>query len=241
MKRLHLAALIALLTVAAALNDQAFAQTSPVLIGSLAGSPTGTCTTTAAPAGTWGIGTAAAGTPVTFNGVAQTNTGSVTLGACVNGVFWQMNSSQAWYLAGGTATAITWSGGTTTPPAGVTVPASPVTLAKGTATLNWIAPTTDSQGNPIPTVSGTQTNAITGFNVYQGTSITALTKIATTPAATLTYTATGLAAGSTFYFAITGVNVLGEGAKSNIVSGTMPAAPVTVLAVPTPAKSLTAK
>ncbi len=228
MKRLLLSIIIALVT-AIGFNHPAAAQTSPVLIGTLANAPTATCATTTAPAGTWGISAAGA---VTFNGTAQANTSNVVLGVCANGVFTQENSSCLWFPAQGPATAITWGlTSTTTPPAGVALP----TCLNGTVVLSWIAPTTDSNGNPIPTTSGTATNAITGFNIYQGNSATTLVKVASVAATALTYSVTGLTAG-TYYFAVTTVNAQGEGTKSNVVSGTMPASapppPAVTLAVP---------
>lgn len=110
------------------------------------------------------------------------------------------------------------------------------TLTNGTATLNWAPVTSDSNGNAIPTSAGGVTNAITGYNVYQGASASALVKVGSVAASATSYAASGLATG-TYFFAITAVNAVGEGAKSNVVSGTVPP----VLAVPAAPTGLTVK
>lgn len=110
------------------------------------------------------------------------------------------------------------------------------TLTNGTATLNWSPISLDSNGNAIPTSSGGVSNAITAYNVYQGASATSLVKVGSVAASATSYTATGLATG-TYFFAITAVNAVGEGGKSNVVSGTVPPA----LAVPAAPTGLTVK
>ena len=66
--------------------------------------------------------------------------------------------------------------------------------ATGTATLSWTAPTANTNGTPVTT--------LTGFHIYYGTSENALTQsIAVSGAKTTTYEITGLASG-TWYFAV---------------------------------------
>jgi hypothetical protein len=84
----------------------------------------------------------------------------------------------------------TGAGGPATQSATVTVnPAN-----NGTATLTWTAPTTNTDGTPVTT--------LTGFHIYYGTNQSALTQsIAVSGATTTTYEVTGLASG-TWYFAV---------------------------------------
>jgi hypothetical protein len=66
--------------------------------------------------------------------------------------------------------------------------------ATGSATLTWSAPTTNTDGTPVTT--------LTGYHIYYGTSTAALTQsIAVSGATTTTYTVTGLTSG-TWYFAV---------------------------------------
>jgi hypothetical protein len=95
--------------------------------------------------------------------------------------------------------------------------------AAPTATLTWIAPTTYSDGTPIPS-----TVTLT-YNIYQGTSATTLVQVATGVTALTNAISTGLTDGQTYYFAVTAVANGLEGAKSNVGSKTFPAvAPGTV-------------
>jgi hypothetical protein len=96
-------------------------------------------------------------------------------------------------------------GGSANRPVTVTVQA-----ANGTADLSWIAPQTNEDGSPVN---------LTGFNIYQGSSATSLSKIATVGASQTTYTANSLPAG-TYYFAVTAVGG-GESNKSNVESKTI--------------------
>ena len=81
-----------------------------------------------------------------------------------------------------------------------------------TATLSWSAPTVYSDGTAIPS-----TVAIT-YNVYQGTSATSLTKVATGVTAVTDSITTGLADGNTYYWSVTAVANGLEGPQSNVVS-----------------------
>ncbi len=80
----------------------------------------------------------------------------------------------------------------------------------GTADLSWIPPTTNEDGSPL---------TLTGFNIYQGSSATSLSKIATVSVSQTTYTVNSLPAG-TYYFAVTAVGA-GESKKSNVESKTI--------------------
>lgn len=86
-----------------------------------------------------------------------------------------------------------------------------------TATLTWVAPTTNTDGTALTNLSG--------FNIYSGTSATALSFLAQAKGATtLTYQALNQAAG-TQYYAVTAYNTQGlESPKSTVVSKTFAAA-----------------
>lgn len=95
----------------------------------------------------------------------------------------------------------------------------------GQIVLTWLAPT--SQGS----------SAITRYDIYRGTTSggEGVTPIANVPAGTLTYTDTGLAAG-TYYYVVKAVNSVGSSPASNEDSGAftpsvVPAAPGNLVAV----------
>ena len=74
----------------------------------------------------------------------------------------------------------------------VTAYVTPATT--GTATLTWVAPTTNADGTPVTT--------LTGFTIYYGTSASALTQsVVVSGATTTSYEITNLASG-TWYFAV---------------------------------------
>ncbi len=77
----------------------------------------------------------------------------------------------------------------------------------GSATLNWSAPTENTDGMSVTDLAG--------YRVHFGTSVSALTQlIEVSGAATTTYVVTGLSSG-TYYFAVSAYNALGnEGAFS---------------------------
>jgi hypothetical protein len=88
-------------------------------------------------------------------------------------------------------------------------------VAPPTAVLTWTVPTTNTDGTPI-------TGTIT-YTVYQGTSASSLTQVATGITATTDTISTGLVDGTTYYWAVS-VQVGGvSSAQSNVVSKTMAA------------------
>src|SRR3954451_20407396 len=90
-----------------------------------------------------------------------------------------------------------------------TVPDAPIDLAAtpgdGSAHLNWTPPASDG-GSPI-----------TGFNVYEGDSVTPLNA---DPITDTSFDVTGLDNGTTYVFTVKAVNAIGEGAASNEASPT---------------------
>ncbi len=114
----------------------------------------------------------------------------------------------------------TGSGGTTT------VPSSPTgltaTAGNSQITLSWTVPS--SNGG----------SAITGYNVYRGTTSGSegTTPVGTASGSTLSYTDTGLTNGQTYFYKVTAVNSVGQSMPSNEASAT-PAAPSTVPSAPT--------
>jgi fibronectin type 3 domain-containing protein len=109
------------------------------------------------------------------------------------------------------------------PSAPATVPGAPTlnTAAAGnaTVTLGWSAPSNNGGAT------------ITSYKVYRGTSSGNETFLTTLGNVT-SYTDTGLTNGSTYYYKVTAVNSVGEGAKSNEMNAT-PAAAATVPGTPT--------
>jgi hypothetical protein len=99
---------------------------------------------------------------------------------------------------------------------GTAVLSTTVTVAAptGTATLSWSAPTTNTDGTPVTT--------LTGYHIYYGVTQGALTQsLAVNGAATTTYEVTGLTTG-TWYFAIAADAADGtESAQSSIGSKTI--------------------
>jgi subtilisin family serine protease/fibronectin type 3 domain-containing protein len=104
-----------------------------------------------------------------------------------------------------------------------TIPGAPTglnaTAGNGQVALSWTAPA--SNGG----------SAITGYRIYRGTVAGGETYTGTTVAGT-SYTNTGLANGTTYFFKVSAVNAVGEGALSAEASAT-PVAPPTVPGVPT--------
>lgn len=82
------------------------------------------------------------------------------------------------------------------------------------ATLTWTAPTTNTDGTPLTT--------LTGFTIYYGTSQDTLTQsVVVSGATTTTYEFTGLTTG-TWYFALSADAADGtQSAQSNIGSKTI--------------------
>jgi trimeric autotransporter adhesin len=104
------------------------------------------------------------------------------------------------------------SGGSAAQSATVTVTAA--SAGSGAATLSWVAPTLNTDGTPLTT--------LTGYHIVYGTSANALTQsIAITGAAVTSYEITNLAPG-TWYFAIKADSVGGaESAPSDVASTTI--------------------
>jgi hypothetical protein len=187
---LSLVAGTALAAVTTSPNDTVILAPSTAVITSSAGN-------------TWGISNAACSTPtfatgttsmVSLNGVADTSTCNVVELAYVNGSIWQKNLAGNWYSKASATAA--WSAGTAT---------SPLPLVS-TATLNWAAPTAYTSGAAI-------TGALT-YNVYQGVSGAALTKVQSGLTALSVVITAGLTAGSTMCFAVTAVSAGIESAQS---------------------------
>jgi hypothetical protein len=151
------------------------------------------------------------GTSYTVTGLANGTTYWFTVKA-VNAKGSSAASGQA------TATPATVPG----PPTGLTAKAG-----QGQVTLTWTAPATDGG------------SAVTGYDVYQSTSkggeatppVNGTTPI---PATTTSYTATGLANGTTYWFTVKAVNAAGRSPASNEVQAT-PAA-----TTPTPPRTVRA-
>jgi hypothetical protein len=93
----------------------------------------------------------------------------------------------------------------------ITVTAPVVT---GSATLNWTAPTQNSDGSAL--------SDLAGYRVYMGTSATTLVQVASiTNPATGSYAVTGLTAGI-WYFSVSAVNSAGaESAQTAVASKTI--------------------
>jgi hypothetical protein len=84
----------------------------------------------------------------------------------------------------------------------------------GSATLSWVAPTTNTDGSPLTDLAG--------FVINYGTSATSLSQQITVSSATVTgYTVTGLATG-TWYFTVSAYTSVGtQSAPSNVASKTI--------------------
>lgn len=94
-----------------------------------------------------------------------------------------------------------------------TVPGAPQGLtatrtANTTIRLDWLPPVTDG-GKPV-----------TAYKLYRSTSPTATKTLRTNLGNVLTFNDGGLANGTTYYYQVSAVNELGEGAKSNEASAT---------------------
>jgi hypothetical protein len=91
----------------------------------------------------------------------------------------------------------------------VTATATPGT---GTATLSWVAPTQNSDGSALTNLAG--------YNIYYGTDSAALTQtIHIANASALSYVVSGLASGTTWYFAVSSYTTSGEESARSSISG----------------------
>jgi len=145
------------------------------------------------------------------------NGGGVDNGHCLNGAFvsGRMDESHPWTLIGSSSPTVSSS------PQGLSTKA-----ASGSVALSWTTPLSDGGA------------AITGYNIYRGTSAggEAATPVATNVAATA-YSDNGLVNGVTYYYKVTAVNSAGESAPSTeasatpqVVTATPPSAPQTLAA-----------
>ncbi len=106
-----------------------------------------------------------------------------------------------------------------------TVPGTPAlsaTAGNATVHLTWTAPSTGG-------------SAVTNYNVYRGTASGGETALATTGAGT-SYDDNAANNGTKYYYQVSAVNAVGEGARSNEVSATPQA-----VSAPTAPRNLTAK
>lgn len=88
---------------------------------------------------------------------------------------------------------------------------NPTTPVTASATLSWVAPTHYTNGSPI--------NDLAGYNIYYGTEASALTQtIQVANAAALGYVVSGLAKGTTWYFAVTSYTAAGEESAPSAVT-----------------------
>jgi fibronectin type 3 domain-containing protein len=146
------------------------------------------------------------------------NTGGVDGGHCLNGTFvsGRMDESRAWAQIGAAS------------PVAPSAPQSlAATAASGSVSLTWAPPANNGGA------------AITGYNIYRGTSAggESATPIAANVAGT-SLTDTGLVNGTTYYYTVAAVNSAGVSPRSNETSATPASVQATVPSAP---QSLTAK
>ena len=158
------------------------------------------------------------GTTTTFLDAGQIlNTGGVDGGHCLNGKF----------VSGRMDESLPWTQIASSSPVAPSAPQSlAATAGDGSVSLSWVAPASNGGA------------AITGYNVYRGTSPggESATPVAT-GVTTTSYTNTGLTNGTTYYYTVAAVNSAGVSPQSNEASAT----PVAVQAtVPSAPQSLTA-
>jgi fibronectin type 3 domain-containing protein len=146
------------------------------------------------------------------------NTGGVDGGHCLNGKFvsGRMDESRPWTQIGAAA------------PVAPSAPQSlAATAASGSVSLTWAPPASNGGA------------AVTGYNVYRGTSAggESATPIAANVAGT-SFTDTGVVNGTTYYYTVAAVNSAGVSPRSNETSATPASVQATVPSAP---QSLTAK
>jgi hypothetical protein len=92
----------------------------------------------------------------------------------------------------------------------ITVSAT-ATPGMGTATLSWVAPTQNSDGSALTDLAG--------YNIYYGTDSSALTQtIQVANGAAVSYVVSGLASGTTWYFAVTSYTSSGQESAPSAIS-----------------------
>ena len=158
---------------------------------------------------------------------AEASTLSYTVSGLANGTLYYFRVAAV--NSAGTGASGTAVSATPAPAAPATVPDAPTsltaTVADAEVTLNWTAPANDGGATII--------NYIIEYSLNEDFSSST-----TAEASTLSYTVSGLANGTLYYFRVAAVNSAGTGASGTAVSATpAPAAPATVPDAPT---SLTA-
>jgi fibronectin type 3 domain-containing protein len=159
-----------------------------------------------------------AGTTTSYLDTGQVlNTDGVDIAHCLNGKFvsGRMDESHPWVQIGTSS---------------VVPPSAPQSLAatagSGSVSLTWAAPTSNGGA------------AITGYNVYRGTSAggESATPVATN-VATTSFTDSGLVNGTAYYYTVAAVNSAGTSPRSNeasatpvLVQATVPSAPQSLVA-----------
>lgn len=196
-----------------------------VTAGTAAAETAATPPATANISGTPG-GTVAAGSLYSFTPSASDSDGGALTFSVTNAPAWATFNTKTGQLSGvpkasdvgttsGIVIAVADGTATATLPAfSITVTATS-TPGMGTATLSWVAPTQNSDGTALMDLAG--------YNIYYGTDSAALTQtIQVANAAALSYVVSGLATGTTWYFAVTSFTTTGqESARSAISSKTI--------------------
>jgi hypothetical protein len=92
-------------------------------------------------------------------------------------------------------------------PAPAPIPPPPPSSSSDAATLEWLAPTTTTDGAPL--------NHLVGYRIYYGTDVSRMhDTIEVRNPGVLTYVVDNLAPG-TYYFAVTALSANGESKRSN--------------------------
>lgn len=160
--------------------------------------------------------TKTASSPVTFAWVAYSLAVAAGDSILTDTVITAGSGSQ-WDPASAYAAAIATTAPTPSPtPTPTPVPSA---WAGGTATVTWIAPTLDVNGNVLATTPG---DALTGYSIECGTSATVMSVCASPVAGSTSYVFSALAAG-TYYYAVAAVNAAGTSAYTGAVSTTITA------------------